>query len=63
MLYKAMKLRILAVLLDTVIAMLRALDVLYLSLWHAHNAALPRRAGDREQVRRAVEIDYRDQLQ
>jgi hypothetical protein len=53
-----MKLRMLAIALDTVILLLRWLDVACLALWHAHNAALPRRAEDGEQVRHSVEMDY-----
>lgn len=59
----AIRLRFLSLALDTTILLLRLLDIAYLSLWHAHNAALPRRAGEDALMRRSVEIDYKDQLQ
>lgn len=51
-----MKLRFLSWWLDVTLA-------LYLRAHAAYSAALPRRAGDGEQVRRAMGIDYRDQMQ
>jgi hypothetical protein len=53
-----MKLRFLAFLLDIAIALHDATEALYLRLWRAHAQALPSRADDDSQVRRAVNEDW-----